>query len=87
MGFYVDVERHTTDGRMDILMQTQDYMQTPDYIYIIELKRNQTAALQQIADKRYAAPFATDSRRVFAIGINFNTARRTIDDWAYKIES
>jgi hypothetical protein len=43
MGFYVDVERHTTDGRMDILMQTSDY------IYILELKIDQSAdvALQQ----------------------------------------
>ena len=82
MGFHIDVERHTTDGRMDILMQT------PEYIYIIELKRDQTAAaaLQQIEDKHYAAPFAADPRRVFCIGINFDTARRTINDWAYKIE-
>ncbi len=28
----VDVERHTTDGRMDILVRT------PDYVYILELK-------------------------------------------------
>ncbi len=77
MGFYVDVERHTTDGRMDILMQT------PDYIYILELKINQTAAvaLQQIEDKGYAAPFAHDPRRLFKIGINFCTATKLIDDW------
>ena len=31
MGFYVEVERHTTNGRMDILIQT------PDYIYILEV--------------------------------------------------
>jgi len=78
LGFYVDVERHTSDGRMDILMQT------PDYIYILELKINQNAAaaLQQIEDKGYALPFAADSRRLFKIGINFNSVRRTIDDWA-----
>ena len=78
MGFYVDVERHTSDGRMDILMQTADY------IYILELKINQNAAvaLQQIEDKGYAAPFAADSRRLFKIGINFNSAQRKIDDWA-----
>ena len=31
LGFYVDVERHTTDGRMDILVKTADN------IYILEL--------------------------------------------------
>lgn len=80
LGFYVEVERHTIDGRMDILIQT------PDYVYILELKVNQTAAiaLQQIEEKGYAAPFAADPRRLFKIGINFNAARRTIDDWAVK---
>ena len=77
LGFYVDVERHTTDGRMDILMQT------PEYIYLIELKKDQSAAvaLQQIEDKGYALPFAADPRPLFKIGINFNTTTRKIDDW------
>ena len=77
LGFYVDVERHTTDGRMDILMQT------PEYIYLMELKKDQSAAvaLQQIEDKGYALPFAADPRPPFKIGINFNTKTRKIDDW------
>ena len=80
LGFYVDVERHTSNGRMDILMQTKDY------IYIIELKVNQTAdiALQQIEDKGYAAPFATDPRKLFKIGVNFNSSTRKIDGWKIK---
>ena len=77
MGFYVEVERHTTDGRMDILIQTHDF------IYILELKINQTAAvaLQQIEDKGYALPFAADPRRLFKIGINFSTQTKRFDDW------
>ena len=77
LGFYVDVERHTTDGRMDILMQT------PQYIYILELKIDKTAkeALQQIEEKGYARPFADDPRQLFKIGINFSTASKLIDDW------
>lgn len=80
MGFYVDVERHTTEGRMDILMQTKDY------VYVIELKVNQNAdvALRQIEEKGYAKPFAADSRKLFKIGINFSLEKRCIDDW--KIE-
>lgn len=30
MGFYTEVERHTTDGRIDILIKTQEY------VYILE---------------------------------------------------
>ena len=81
LGFYVDVERHTVNGRMDVVMQT------PDYLYILELKINQTAsaALQQIEDKGYARPFAADPRQLFKIGINFSTETKLIDDW--KVES
>ena len=77
MGFYVEVERHTTDGRMDILMQT------PQYIYILELKLDKTAdeALAQIEAKGYAKPFVDDVRQLFKIGINFSTATRRIDGW------
>ena len=77
LGFYVNVERHTSNGRMDVLIQT------PDYIYILELKVNQTAvaALQQIEEKGYALPFASDPRQLFRIGINFSTDTKLIDDW------
>ncbi|MBQ7443304.1 MAG: PD-(D/E)XK nuclease domain-containing protein, partial [Bacteroidaceae bacterium] len=77
LGFYVNVERHTTGGRMDVLIET------PAYIYILELKVNQTAAaaLRQIEEKGYALPFASDPRRLFKIGINFQTDTKLIDDW------
>ena len=77
LGLYVEVERHTTDGRMDMLVQTKDY------IYIFELKIDQSAdiALQQIDDKGYALPFASDPRKLFKIGVDFSTEKRCIDDW------
>ena len=77
LGFYVEVERHTANGRIDILIQT------PHYVYILELKINQTAdvALQQIGEKGYAKAFMNDSRKLFKIGINFSTEKKLIDDW------
>jgi hypothetical protein len=80
MGFYVEVERHTTDGRMDILMQT------PDYIFIIELKVDQTAAeaLGQIEEKGYDKPFVNDGRQLFKIGVNFSSRTKQVDGWIVK---
>ncbi len=77
LGLYVEVERHTTNGRMDILVQTKDF------IYIFELKIDKSAdvALQQIDEKGYAKPFANDLRHLFKIGVNFSTEKRCIDDW------
>ena len=75
LGFYVDVERHTANGRMDTVIQTTEY------IYILELKIDRTAAeaLQQIEDKGYARPFEGDRRTLFKIGVNFSTATKLID--------
>lgn len=77
MGFYVQVERHTSSGRMDVTIQTQDY------IYIMELKVDKSAevALQQIEDKQYAAPFAADSRKLYKIGVSFSSETRKIEEY------
>ena len=77
LGFYVQVERHTSKGRMDVTIQTKDY------VYILELKVDKSAdeALQQIEDKQYAAPFAADPRKLFKIGVCFSSEERGIKDW------
>jgi len=77
MGEYVEVERTTSNGRIDVLIRT------PDYIYVIEIKTDSTPdeALTQIEEKGYARPFADDARRLFRIGVNFSTSARRIDGW------
>ena len=77
LGFYTNVEYHTANGRIDVVIQT------PQYVYILELKVDRSAqeALQQIEDKGYARPFANDGRQLFKIGINFSTTSKLIDDW------
>ncbi|CDD49775.1 putative uncharacterized protein [Bacteroides sp. CAG:875] len=76
MGFYVQVEYHTSHGRIDLVLQTQDY------VYIMEFKLNGSAdeALAQIREKGYAAPFAKDSRTVYRIGVNFSDELRNIQE-------
>ena len=77
MGEYVEVEKATSNGRIDILIQTREY------IYIIEIKINDSvdAALQQIEEKGYARRFTGDKRQIFKIGVRFSTENRCIDDW------
>ena len=80
LGLYVQVERATSDGRTDMVVQTKDY------VYILEFKLDQSAdvALRQIDEKGYALPFTSDSRKLYKIGVNFNSQQRRVDDW--KIE-
>lgn len=77
LGEYVQVERTTSNGRIDLSIQAKEF------IYIFELKVNADAdvALRQIDEKGYARPFEGDSRKLFKIGVNFSTATRRIEDW------
>ena len=77
LGEYVQAERATSNGRIDLLLQTKDY------VYIVELKIDNTAdaALQQIEDRGYAKSFVNDPRKLFKIGVSFSTKDRRIEDW------
>ena len=77
VGFYTQVEYHTSRGRVDLVLKTNDY------IYVMEFKLEGTAqeALKQINEKQYALPFASDPRELFKIGINFSNRLRNIEEW------
>lgn len=80
MGLYVQAEYRTSNGRIDILIGTNDY------VYIIELKFNATAqeAMEQIEEKDYSLPFATDGRQIIKIGANVSKETRNIEEWTIK---
>ena len=78
MGFYVKAEYHTSEGRVDLVLQTDKYT------YVMEFKFDSTAeeALRQINEKHYARPFEADTTRtLYKIGINFSSKTRNIEKW------
>jgi hypothetical protein len=77
MGFYVKAEYHTSEGRIDLVLQTDKYT------YVMEFKLNGTAeeALAQINDKNYPLPFTSDDRKLIKIGVNFSSTTRNIERW------
>lgn len=80
MGLYVRSEYHTSNGRVDIVLDTDKYL------YIIELKRDSSpeTALKQIEEKGYAKPFHASGKEIVELGINFSSQTRTIDGWKVK---
>jgi hypothetical protein len=80
MGFYVKAEYHTSEGRIDLLLQTDAYT------YVMEFKLDGTAeeAMQQIEVKNYAQPFAADRRTLVKVGVNFSSTTRNIERWIVK---
>ncbi|MDE6058277.1 MAG: ATP-binding protein, partial [Muribaculaceae bacterium] len=77
IGLDAKAEAHTSDGRIDLLIETLDY------VYVIELKYDASAdeALRQIDEKEYALQFEADGRKVFRIGVSFSSETRRIEDW------
>jgi hypothetical protein len=77
VGLYTQVEYHTSQGCIDLVLKTDRY------IYVMEFKLNGTAeeALRQIEERQYALPFTSDPRQVFKIGVNFSSVTRNIERW------
>jgi hypothetical protein len=77
LGLFINSEVHTSDGRMDAVVQTDTH------IYILEFKLDESAqaALGQINDKKYADKFALENKILVKIGINFNSKKKSVDDW------
>ena len=75
--FLVDVEVHTPNGRVDIVLLTRTDL------YLIELKLNKTAqeAIRQIDLKDYRQRFALCGKPVTKVGINFDAEKKTIGNW------
>ena len=75
--YTVYTEKEQSQGRADCIVETDDY------IYIFEFKRDGTAdeALAQIEAKGYARPYEADPRTLYKIGVNFSSETGTVEDW------
>ncbi|WP_261387547.1 PD-(D/E)XK nuclease domain-containing protein [Chitinophaga pinensis] len=80
LGLDVRSEVHSSTGRCDVLVFTEQY------VFAIELKLNGTAqsALDQIFEKGYLRPHQLDDRKKIAIGINFSTEERAVQEFLVK---
>ena len=78
LGEYVDVEVRTATGRVDMVMQAFGKL----YLFELKLNRSAAAAMQQINLNDYPARFSQCGLPIVKVGINFDTATRTLSDWA-----
>ncbi|MDE6799785.1 MAG: ATP-binding protein [Phocaeicola sp.] len=70
-------ERTQAVGRVDAVLEFKDYI----YIFEFKLDGSASDALRQIEEKRYAAPYQDDPRRLFLIGVNFSSETMTVKEW------
>ena len=76
-GLYVESEVKSAVGRADIVIKTETH------IYVFELKLDGSAdeALKQIDSKGYLVPYTCAGRKLVKVGVNFDSATRTVSEW------
>lgn len=77
LGQYVRTEIHSARGRSDLVLENENYV----YIFEFKQDKDSDAALSQIEEKGYAAPYLSSGKKIIKIGANFSTLLRTIDEW------
>ena len=79
MGQFTRAEVHTLKGRSDCIVETADTV----YLFEFKLSKNGTAAqaLAQIDDKSYACTYAPSDKKIVKLGVAFDSASRTFDQW------
>ncbi len=78
-GVSVHPEVLTRDGRIDIAIEFDDK------VFIMELKCDYDSekAVKQILAKQYYEKYLNTDRQIYLVGINFDSAKRTVDDWQW----
>ncbi len=81
LGLFIDAEVNTSDGRIDAVVHTDTH------VYVIEFKLDESAeaALQQIRDKQYADRFKLSKKTITALGINFSSSSKSVDEWKTEV--
>ncbi|MEM9887882.1 MAG: ATP-binding protein [Bacteroidota bacterium] len=81
LGYHVQSEITKHRGRLDLLVQTDDY------IYLMEFKLDEKIenAIAQIKNRQYAAAYKNTEKRVYLVGISFSKEARNVEDWEVEI--
>ncbi|MFZ4633809.1 MAG: AAA family ATPase [Saprospiraceae bacterium] len=77
LGVYIRTEVHTARGRCDALVENERYI----YAFEFKLDGSAEAALQQIQEKGYLAPYQGSPKEKVAVGINFSTEQKAVEEW------
>ena len=77
IGVGVTPEVRTNEGRIDAVMET------PEHVYVMEFKRDESAAaaMLQIKEKKYYEKFLEHGKKITLVGVNFDSEKRTIGEY------
>ena len=76
-GLQVEAEYKTSDGRIDMTIETADRI----YVFEFKLDKSAEEAMTQINEKDYLLPFNCSGKKLVKIGVNLSSSARNIDSW------
>ena len=77
IGFRAHAEVQTNDGRIDAVVEFDDHI----YLFEFKLDKSAEEAMNQIKSHQYYQKYQLHGKPITCIGANFNTKKRTVDDW------
>ncbi|MGP1437475.1 MAG: AAA family ATPase [Treponema sp.] len=77
MGQYVRTEVHSSIGRSDVEVETQDSI----YIFEFKVGGKPIDAIDQIKERCYAEKYSTSKKNIFLIGAIISRNKRTLGKW------
>ena len=77
MGQYVKTEVHSSQGRSDVEVETQDAI----YIFEFKVGDKPSTALTQIKEVGYAEKHKASNKTIFLIGASISQDARTLEEW------
>nr|VFK60758.1 MAG: PD-(D/E)XK nuclease superfamily protein [Candidatus Kentron sp. UNK]VFK69455.1 MAG: PD-(D/E)XK nuclease superfamily protein [Candidatus Kentron sp. UNK] len=81
MGMHIHVEVRTATGRIDATVDLESGV----WIFEFKLDSSADAALTQIREKNYAAPYVASGKPIYLVDANFDSKKRNVNAW--KIET
>jgi hypothetical protein len=81
LGSYTASEVNTHRGRIDVILET------PDNVYIIEFKLDDTAeaAILQIKKNAYYERYLDSKKNIHLLGIAFSSKQKSISEWQHEV--
>jgi hypothetical protein len=79
LGLSCRSEVRIADGRMDALVETKNFV----YCFEFKLDKSADEALAQIDTKEYLLPWEGSGKKLFKVGVNFDSEKRNVGEWKF----
>ena len=77
IGLEISAEVRTNQGRIDAVIETDEAV----FIFEFKLDGGADAALAQIEERKYFAPYLLQDKALHLVGVNFNMEQREVAGW------